>query len=79
MFNGYDLSASRTGWMIGYGAEYALTPNWSAKAEYKYMDFGSEGYTASDGSRLTSDLHVSTVTIGVNYRFSWFAPVVAKY
>ena len=80
VFNGYDLSASRTGWLIGYGAEFALTPNWSAKAEYKYIDFGSQGYTASDGSRLTSDLQVSTVTIGVNYRFSlWSSPIVAKY
>jgi len=80
LVNYLDASANRTGWLVGYGAEFALTPNWSAKAEYKYMDFGDQGYTASDGSRLTSDLQVSTVTIGVNYRFStWSGPVVAKY
>lgn len=80
IFNGYDVSASRSGWMLAYGSEYAFNQNWSAKAEYKYIDFGSKDYVAPDGYRLHSDLQVSTVTVGLNYRFSpWAAPVIAKY
>ncbi|MEZ5787727.1 MAG: outer membrane beta-barrel protein [Xanthobacteraceae bacterium] len=80
LVNYLEGSGGRSGWMVGYGTEYALTSNWSAKAEFKYMDFGSKDYAASDGSRLTSELQVSTVTIGVNYRFApWAAPVVARY
>ncbi len=28
------------GWMVGGGVEHALTPRWSVKAEYNYLDFG---------------------------------------
>ncbi len=78
LVNHLEASDTRVGWMVGYGSEFSLTPNWSAKAEFKYMDFGSQDYTASDGSRLTSDLQVSTVTVGVNYRFS-SVPLLAGY
>ena len=32
------------GW-LGVGLEFGLTPNWSLKAEYNYMDFGREALT----------------------------------
>lgn len=35
------------GWTIGAGAEYALTPTWSLKAEYQHFDFGSMSYSYS--------------------------------
>jgi opacity protein-like surface antigen len=28
------------GWMVGGGVEHALTPRWSVKAEYNYLDLG---------------------------------------
>ena len=34
--------ATRWGWMVGVGIEYAFAQNWSVKAEYNYMDFGTE-------------------------------------
>ncbi len=40
-FPGYDQhSTTRTGWTIGGGIEYAVTNNWSVRAEYRYADFG---------------------------------------
>ena len=33
-------SATTTGWTVGIGVERALTPAWSVKAEYDYLDFG---------------------------------------
>ena len=38
---GFGTSSTRIGWSIGYGAEFDLGKNWSAKAEYDYIAFGS--------------------------------------
>ena len=76
---------TRTGWMVGAGVEYGFTPNWSFKVEYNYMDFGADVsnlvipgtgviFTAAD---IDQQIHV--VKAGINYRFNWGAPVVARY
>lgn len=78
-------SADKTvwGWTVGTGIEYAITPNWSAKAEYNFMDFGNHtlGFaTPLPGGAVnvdtTSSIHA--VKFGVNYRFGG-GPVVARY
>jgi outer membrane immunogenic protein len=81
----FDFETSDTlwGWTIGVGVEYALSKNWSLKAEYQHFDFGSmsldyEGeYTFNTKKKLTSDLEgsadialtVDAVKVGVNYKF----------
>ena len=71
---------TRTGYVVGAGFEYALTSNWSAKAEYNFMDFGSRNVTFSDGSLADIRLEAHAVKVGVNYRFGWTpASVVASY
>jgi outer membrane immunogenic protein len=47
------LSASQTrvGSTVGGGVEYKFTRNWSVKAEYLYIDFGSSSYF--NGAGLT--------------------------
>ena len=37
-------SETRMGWTIGAGSEWAFLPNWSLRAEYLFMDFGSFSY-----------------------------------
>jgi hypothetical protein len=32
------------------GVEYAFLPNWSAKLEYNYIDFGTRSFNASIGT-----------------------------
>ena len=32
------------------GIEYAFLPNWSAKIEYNYIDFGTRNFNASIGT-----------------------------
>lgn len=77
---GFNYSAStdqtRWGWTVGGGAEYAFTKNWSAKVEYNYIDFGSSDVTFAfvpgtwvNPYKTTSDLTLSVVKAGVNYRF----------
>ena len=73
--NGFTASNSRGGWTVGYGTEFALTRNWSAKAEYNYISFGDRNVTASDGSLLNVGMHASEVKVGVNYRFDGGAVV----
>jgi opacity protein-like surface antigen len=77
--NGFSTSGNRSGWLIGYGTEFDLGRNWSAKAEYNYIDFGSRTALANDGVTFLKDSGaISQVKIGVNYRFSGPAAVVAR-
>jgi opacity protein-like surface antigen len=72
-------SYTRVGWTVGYGTEFDLGKNWSAKAEYDYLSFERHTALASDGTTfLTDKSHVSQVKVGVNYRFGPTA-VVARY
>ncbi len=76
---GFSTSSTRVGWTIGYGTEFDLGKNWSAKAEYDYISFGSHTALASDGTTTIRDrADISQVKVGVNYRFGPTA-VVAKY
>ena len=40
-------SGTQVGGLLGMGAEYAFLPNWSAKLEYNYIDFGTRSFNAS--------------------------------
>jgi len=71
----------RDGYTVGAGLEYMFAQNWSAKAEYQYYDFGSSRFVAPAalvpfGSFRTDD---HTVKAGLNYRFNWGGPAVARY
>ncbi len=79
-------SKTRTGFTVGGGLEYAVTNNWSIRAEYRYSDFGrSSDYpfpTQTFGTVLfTHHLTESQVQAGFSYKFNSFAPgpVVARY
>jgi outer membrane immunogenic protein len=71
----------RDGWTVGAGLEYLFAPNWSAKAEYQYYNFGNTTFTTGPaaivGQRFRDDDH--TVKVGVNYRFGWGGPAGLKY
>jgi outer membrane immunogenic protein len=71
----------RDGYTVGAGVEYMFAQNWSAKIEYQYYDFGKTNFVmpvALTGFGSTrNDEH--TVKAGLNYRFNWGGPVVAKY
>jgi outer membrane immunogenic protein len=73
--------ANKDGWTVGAGLEYMFAPNWSAKAEYQYYNFGTTTFTGGPaavvGSRFRDD--DQTVKVGVNYRFGWGGPVATKY
>ena len=69
--NNISASDVRVGGLIGYGVEFALTQNWSAKGEWDWMDFGSKTLIASDGTAFTAkQWSVSEVKVGLNYHFN---------
>jgi outer membrane immunogenic protein len=81
-----DNSHTLSGWMVGVGLEYAFIENWSMKLEYDHIGLGGETFTVPGtaiavlaGDTITSDHHVDLVKFGINYRFGWNNPVVARY
>jgi outer membrane immunogenic protein len=61
-------SDTRVGWTIGTGFEWALGPQWSAKLEYNYLDFGKDSF-AFTGGPVDVDTQVHLIKAGLNYRF----------
>jgi outer membrane immunogenic protein len=71
--------------LVGGGVEWMFAPNWSVFAEYNYMfteeDFAHQ-FTTPGGLQaevLNVRPRVQTALVGVNYKFHWDGPVVAKY
>lgn len=54
------------GWAAGGGIEVGLTQNWSAKAEYLYIDLNANNYVLTGTS---NGIQSSMLRFGVNYRF----------
>ena len=82
---GDSFSKTRVGYTVGAGIEYAITNNWSVRAEYRYTDFGSftDNLTNSTGG-FVNVRHKETdnrVQAGFSYKFDTLlpAPVVARY
>ncbi|MFY9657460.1 MAG: outer membrane beta-barrel protein, partial [Methylocystis sp.] len=79
-------TSTRAGWTLGGGVEYAVTPHWSVRGEYRYADFGrlSESPAATSlGAFYAADRHLdqNQVQVGLSYKFGEPAPaaVYAKY
>jgi outer membrane immunogenic protein len=62
------LTESRTlgGWAGGLGMEVGFTPNWTARAEYLYIDLGDRNYAITGSA---NGLESSILRLGLNYRF----------
>ncbi len=63
---GLTETKTLTGWAAGAGMEVGFTPNWSAKAEYLYLDLGQRAYSITG---TDNGLHANLVRFGINYHF----------
>jgi high affinity Mn2+ porin len=61
----------RVGWTGGAGAEVALWSNWTARAEYLFIDYGSRGVSFPPGAqKFDSNLALNEFRVGLNYRLN---------
>jgi len=73
----------QTGWTAGLGLEFAVSGNWTAKAEYEYVDLSRHNYDLSDFglTPVNSDPRLHLFKLGLNYHFGdtpWNVPRDAK-
>jgi outer membrane immunogenic protein len=65
-------NSTQVGWTAGGGIEAALSPNWSVKVEYLYVDVGNISCpTGSCGAPTTVSLTENVIRAGINYKFGW--------
>ena len=64
------ISADRSGFTAGVGAEYGMTENLSGKIEFDFYDFGTQNYNfVLTPVSIRSDMYA--LILGLNYRFTW--------
>ena len=63
---GVHESRTSAGWAGGLGLEVGLAGNWTAKAEYLYVDLSDRSYSLTGTDH---GLESNLLRIGVNYRF----------
>lgn len=79
-FESASSTSMKTGWVLGGGAEWALSNNWTVKGEYLYVDFGKVTATGiigdgtgpggyAQGISTSSNLSAQIARVGVNYKF----------
>src|SRR5262249_49354358 len=57
-----------TGWAAGTGAEFAIAPNWTARLEYLYANFGHADVLFPSGTTAGSAYDVHMIRGGLNYK-----------
>ncbi|MBO0733905.1 MAG: porin family protein [Methylocapsa sp.] len=71
-----QTSQTRAGWTVGGGLEYAFTPNWSVRAEYRFADFGNftqpAPFVFGFGTSVNHHETENAVRAAVSYRFDPF-------
>ncbi|WJS97792.1 outer membrane protein [Novosphingobium humi] len=74
---GNSYHSDQTGWVLGAGADYALTRNLIFRAEYLYTDLGTNTITNRSlsllGTAIDADVRMKTTAnilrVGMSYRF----------
>jgi len=64
-------STTALGWTVGGGLEFAFAQNWTAKAEYLFVDLPSVSLTAGGIGGFSSKETQNIVRAGVNYKFNF--------
>ncbi|MCP4618516.1 MAG: outer membrane beta-barrel protein [Bradyrhizobium sp.] len=68
----FPVGQYQTGWTAGLGIEYAISGNWSAKAEYEYVDLSRRTYDLRDFglAPVNADPRIHLFKLGMNYHFA---------
>jgi outer membrane immunogenic protein len=88
-----NFSDTHVGWTVGGGIQYAITSDWSVRADYRYTDWGSINEVLFSGTKFPTHfpnffgydgnhrVQQNQVQVGFDYKFDLWTvrPVVAKY
>jgi outer membrane immunogenic protein len=81
-----NLSASKVGWTVGAGIDFAVLDNVIARAEYLYISTSNVTNTATVSALVgggtvteTAQLKDSIVRFGLSYKFGGGSTVTARY
>ncbi len=79
----FPVGHYHAGWTAGLGLEYAISGNWSAKAEYDYVALSRRIYDLGGFGLpdVNVDPRIHLFKLGLNYHFGdmpWIAPVDGK-
>jgi outer membrane immunogenic protein len=68
----FDIS-NNFGWTVGGGVEAIITPNWTAKVEYLYLNLGNGVCPTNCGVAvpMNTPLNENLLRVGVNYKFAF--------
>jgi outer membrane immunogenic protein len=66
-----DNSATRTGWTLGAGLDYALTDRWVGRFEYRYANFGTFSYNTTVFGPVSEShkTNENAFRLGLAYKF----------
>ncbi|HEY6380901.1 MAG TPA: outer membrane beta-barrel protein, partial [Pseudolabrys sp.] len=71
----FSQNQTKAGWTVGAGIEHMFAPNWTARAEWRYVDLGKTGVACTPGTgpceRPSGEFSNALMLglIGVNYKF----------
>ena len=72
---GFANDDGESGFTVGAGFEYMFAPNWSAKVEYQYYDFGDVAFVTPPPVLIGTFSNAEhTFKLGLNYRFNFAGP-----
>jgi outer membrane immunogenic protein len=88
----FSIRSTKWGWTVGGGLEWMFAHNWSSRAEYLYVELESNGSQVLNTAVLALSAFptdamrfdvgrdkLNIVRVGLDYKFDWGGPVVAKY
>jgi len=64
---GFAQNDWRFAWNLSAGVAWSLTPRLSIDAGYRYLDFGSPGFTSATGQLVVNDMTAHQVRLGLRY------------
>jgi len=67
---GPTQSNTEVGWTAGAGLEFAFAPNWTAKAEYLYVDLGNSNCTTDCFGNTSVKFTENIIRAGINFKFN---------
>ncbi|HEY8715207.1 MAG TPA: outer membrane beta-barrel protein [Candidatus Acidoferrum sp.] len=81
-----SFSKIQSGFVVGGGLEWALTPNWLIRGEYLYYEFGGSSVVASaslfpdfPSGFVWHNTGVQEARLGLSYKFDWQVPAAGQY